>query len=151
MRIKGVSFYFIGVHNTRNSWQPIRVSLSVTERATPAFSGTGCGASAAATRQCEQQLCHGRGSYSTDANSHPFCVCESGWSTTTLCGTPRFTSFVNLLASAQEVGFLCNLCNFDIPMQENGLRVYKIPQPLQKATGSCAAALAGVWCFCAGQ
>ena len=135
VRRKGVAFYFIGVHNTRNSWQPVQVALSVTERKVPAFDASSCSTSAATQAACDRDYCHSRGAIATDTNGHPFCVCESGWASSTLCGTPRFSSFVNLLAAAQEVGFLCNLCNFDIPMEDNGLRVYSIPQPLQKQTG----------------
>ena len=137
VRKKGaaINFFFIGVHNTRNSWQPVQVALTVTERTTSAFDASGCSASAAAAESCSNTLCHGRGSVITDNDGYPSCSCEVGWKAATFCGAPFFESFVNLLSTAQDVGFLCNLCDFDISLERNTMRLYSIPQPLQRLTG----------------
>jgi len=134
VRREGHSFFFIGVHNSGHSVAPVTVSLTATEYSAVQFDGTGCDANAAATANCSARLCHGHGAYTTDEGV-PICLCESGWVSDTMCNTPRFTSFASLLSAAQDVGFLCNLCNFEIPLAQNALRVYKIPQPLQKQTG----------------
>lgn len=124
-------YYFIGVHNTRNSWQEATVTLTVNEYTTPQYDDTGCDAN---RTRCDRELCKGRGAYTTNKDNFPVCECESGWAAKTLCGTPQFTSFA-MLSAAQEIGFLCNLCEFDLYLGGQAMQVYKIPQPLQASTG----------------
>ena len=132
---RGSAFYYIGVHNTRNAASPLEVSLSVQGHTSHTFTRTDCLSSIAAQTECGVELCSGRGTYATDENGNPFCLCQSGWAADAYCNSPRFASFSNLLEAAQRIGFLCNLCDFELSMKGDELQVYKIPQPLQKSTG----------------
>lgn len=127
--------YYIGVHNTRHAVAPVDLTLQVVTHETPAFDAAGEGCDDEGNDEtCGQLMCHGRGAYS-EGERGPFCQCESGWNSATFCNTPSFSSFVRLQQAAQEVGFLCNLCLFNRTMTTNEMQIYKIPQPLQTATG----------------
>lgn len=74
--------------------------------------------------------------------SFPGCVCfccwqcDVGWNRRTWCATPYvFQSFSEFLTATQNISFLCNVCNEYVQATQHQVAFYRIPQPLQKATG----------------
>jgi hypothetical protein len=83
---------------------------------------------------CRASVCRKRGTYSS-VNGVPGCSCDLGWNADTLCASPFFTSLADIVPAAQSMGFLCSVCSTVSWMGMNGVRIFKVPQPLQSSTG----------------
>lgn len=129
---------YVGVLNTLTARAAVRGTVTV--NASVVDSMPECDASSddspatPANATCRSRYCHGRGDFA-HANGMPFCRCDYGWSTDTRCASPSFSSFSNVAAAAQNLTFLCSVCQVPgLALAREDMAFYKVPMPLQKST-----------------
>ena len=116
-------FLYVGIQNVPQAGAKARVELEVITRnsfSVPADCADDCGS----------KYCRGRGQYVLSSGV-PLCRCDNGWSGTSWCASPSFSSFQSLPQAAQSVSFLCSLCQDDVLLERGDMKLYRISQSLQ--------------------
>jgi hypothetical protein len=120
-------FLYIGVHNAVRAKGSATVDMSViatsaSSLVTDCPQGSGC-----------QSSCSGKGAVTT-VNGEPVCTCDFGWQPLTRCASPLFSSFVHLADAAQQIDYLCTLCESVVDLPRDGMSFFKAQRPLQRGT-----------------
>eukprot|EP01029_Cantina_marsupialis_P018833 TRINITY_DN4357_c0_g2_i1.p1 TRINITY_DN4357_c0_g2~~TRINITY_DN4357_c0_g2_i1.p1 ORF type:complete len:1627 (+),score=510.57 TRINITY_DN4357_c0_g2_i1:84-4964(+) len=113
--------YYISVHNRIFSAAPAEFTIKATlyEQKT--------------VNSCsDEDLCNGRGECVTEGGS-AVCRCQGSWAGV-FCNTPNLGSIQNLQRSAQNIEFLCNMCNDTEHLTTDEFKMFKVPQPLHAST-----------------
>jgi len=120
-------FLFLSIRNLPQATGDAIADLAIVSH--PASSLTACEAGSTA-EQCGAAQCSGRGLL-LERNGEPFCECEPGWAASTRCASPKYASFSRLQDAAQNVDYLCSICELELEMESGGLAILKVPPPLQ--------------------
>ena len=119
-------YLYVGVHNAPRGSGTASLALAVDVRRSPSLAqecpGGGC-----------PELCAGRGRVAS-VNGRPQCFCDFGWRDDTRCESPQFNSFARLAEAAQQMGFLCSLCDDTVDLPRDGMAFFKAQRPLQRGT-----------------
>lgn len=124
-------FVVIGVQNMAAAASPVtlHVAVAASRRVTMPLCSSDPGD--ARCSDPDQALCAGKGKYSV-ANGVPFCDCDPGWDPDTRCQSPLFTSLNRIASAAQEVEFVCSLCQRSLTLRQDDFFLFKSPQPVQR-------------------
>lgn len=77
--------------------------------------------------------CNGNGKC-IDTPKGPTCECDAGWKGMD-CNSPSTFDFQPLSYAAKTIELLCSVCNDTFSLKRNGLKIYRIPQPMKPNAG----------------